>query len=174
MAHSWILLGMMGAGKTSVGRQLADLTGRTFVDTDLLLQQRLGRPISQIFQIYGEEAFRDHETSVIRGLEPGLTIISTGGGAVLRPDNWVEFRRLGITVYLDATLDTLLDRLATSKRKRPLLQVENWEDRARNLLESRSDLYRQADVKVPVDDVDIEFGASRVLSAITEYERNLC
>ena len=163
---------MMGAGKTSVGRLLAEKTGRSFIDTDLLLQQRLGRPISQIFQIYGEEAFRDHETSVIRALEPGDTIISTGGGAVLRPENWVEFKRLGVTIYLDATLDTLIDRLTISKKKRPLLQVDNWEDRARALLESRSGLYRNADVLVPVDDVDIEFGADRVLLAVEEYERN--
>ncbi len=163
---------MMGAGKSSLGRSLADLTGRTFVDTDLLLQQRLGRPISQIFQIYGEQAFRDHESSVIRSIEPGEIILSTGGGAILRPENWAEFRRLGITIYLDATLETIIDRLTSSKKKRPLLQVENWEDRARDLLESRTDLYRKADVTVRVDDVDLVYGAQRVLDAIEEYERN--
>ena len=163
---------MMGAGKSSLGRSLADLTGRSFVDTDLLLQQRLGRPISQIFQIYGEQAFRDHESSVIRSIEPGEIILSTGGGAILRPENWAEFRRLGITIYLDATLETIIDRLTSSKKKRPLLQVENWEDRARDLLESRTDLYRKADVTVRVDDVDLVYGAQRVLDAIEEYERN--
>ncbi len=162
----------MGAGKSSLGRSLADLTGRTFVDTDLLLQQRLGRPISQIFQIYGEQAFRDHESSVIRSIQPGEIILSTGGGAILRPENWAEFRRLGITIYLDATLETIIDRLTSSKKKRPLLQVENWEDRARDLLESRTDLYRKADVTVRVDDVDLVYGAQRVLDAIEEYERN--
>ena len=84
----------------------------------------------------------------------------------------MEFKRLGVTIYLDATLDTLIDRLTISKKKRPLLQVDNWEDRARALLESRSGLYRNADVLVPVDDVDIEFGADRVLLAVEEYERN--
>ena len=163
---------MMGAGKSSLGRSLADLSGRSFVDSDRLLQQRLGRPISQIFQIYGEQAFRDHESSVIRSIEPGEIILSTGGGAILRPENWAEFRRLGITIYLDATLETIIDRLTSSKKKRPLLQVENWEDRARDLLESRTDLYRKADVTVRVDDVDLVYGAQRVLDAIEEYERN--
>ncbi len=172
MNRCWILLGMMGAGKSSVGRTLAELTGRTFVDTDLILQQRLGRPISQIFQIYGEDAFRDHESSIIRNLEPDSCVLSTGGGAVLRPENWLEFQRLGITIYLDATLETLVDRLTASKKKRPLLQVENWEERARLLLESRVDIYRQADITVRVDDVDLEFGARRVLQAIAEYEND--
>jgi len=172
MNRCWILLGMMGAGKSSIGRALAELTGRTFVDTDLILQQRLGRPITQIFQIYGEDAFRDHESSVIRSLDPDETVVSTGGGAVLRSENWMEFKRLGITIYLDATLETLLDRLAASKKKRPLLQTENWEERARTLLESRAGLYGQADISVRVDDVDLQFGAQRVLDAILEYERN--
>lgn len=163
---------MMGAGKSSIGRSLAELTGRTFVDTDLVLQQRLGRPISQIFQIYGEEAFRDHESSVIRNLLPDHSIVSTGGGAVLRPENWDEFRRLGITIYLNATLETLLGRLATSKKKRPLLQADDWEERARTLLGSRIELYSRADIIVPVDDVDLSSGALRVLNAITEYEGN--
>src|SRR5580658_4293007 len=126
MNRCWILVGMMGAGKSSIGRLLAESTGRSFVDTDLILQQRLGRPISQIFQIYGEEAFRDHETSVLKGLEPSMSVISTGGGIVLRDENWAEFNRLGQTIFLDASIETLIGRLAVSKKKRPLLQVEDW------------------------------------------------
>jgi len=163
---------MMGAGKSSIGRTLAELTGRRFVDTDLILQQRLGRPISQIFQIYGEDAFREHESNVIRSLEPDECVISTGGGAILRPENWTEFKRLGFTIFLDATLETLIDRLTASKKKRPLLQVDNWEDRARLLLESRTSIYSQADIVVRVDDVDLQLGAKRVLDAIRQYELN--
>jgi len=172
MNRSWILLGMMGAGKSSLGRALAELTGREFIDTDLILQQRLGRPISQIFQIYGEQAFRDHESSVFRNIEAEGAIISTGGGAVIREENWSEFQRLGLTIFLDAKIETLVNRLAVSKKKRPLLQAEDWEDKAKSLLESRMDLYSRADIIVPVDDVDLQLGAERVLEAIRQYESN--
>jgi shikimate kinase len=170
MNRSWILIGMMGAGKSSVGRALAELTERTFVDTDLILQQRLGRPINQIFQIYGEQAFRDHETSVIRALEPSPSVLSTGGGIVLREENWTEFRRLGLTIFLDAKIETLIRRLTVSKKKRPLLQVENWELQTENILASRLEMYRRADLTVNVDDIDLTNGAERVLAAIRQYE----
>lgn len=157
---------MMGAGKSSIGRALAELSGRQFVDTDQLLQQRLGRPIPQIFQIYGEETFRAHETSILRCLEPTPVVLATGGGIVTRPENWPELRRLGLTVFLDATPETLKDRLARSKKRRPLLQTEEWESRIDELLLDRLPLYRQADITVPVDDVDLEDGAQKVLNAI--------
>ena len=121
MERGWILLGMMGAGKSSIGRNLAEASHRPFLDTDLLLQNRLGRPVSQIFQVYGEATFRDHETSILRNLEPEPVVLATGGGIVLREENWTEMRRLGITVFLDAAFETLTERLARSKKKRPLL-----------------------------------------------------
>jgi shikimate kinase len=157
---------MMGAGKSSIGRALADASGRTFVDTDLLIQQRLGRPISQVFQVYGEDAFRCHETSVLRGLEPNRVVLATGGGIVLRPENWTEMRRLGPTIYLKASPETLIDRLEKSKKKRPLLEVEGWEDRLRTLLAARTPLYEQADVTVEVDDAQLDTGAEFVLQAL--------
>jgi len=146
---------MMGAGKSSVGRALSELGGREFWDTDLMLQNRLGRPISQIFQVYGEDAFRDHETSILRSLEPGDAVISTGGGIVLRDANWEEMRRLGTTIYLEASPETLIARLESSKKKRPLLQVEEWPERLRELLGKREPLYKQADVTVLLDGLDV-------------------
>jgi shikimate kinase len=162
MDGSWILLGMMGAGKSSIGRALADFSGREFLDTDLLLQSRLGRPIPQVFQVYGEATFRDHETSILRGLNPGACVLATGGGIVLREDNWDEMRRLGTTIFLDASLPTLVERLARSKKRRPLLQTEDWEARIESILTERLPLYRQADVTVSVDNLDIEEAARRV------------
>ncbi|AIE85781.1 shikimate kinase [Fimbriimonas ginsengisoli] len=166
MDRCWILLGMMGAGKSSIGRALAELSGREFLDTDLLMQTRLGRPIPQIFQIYGESTFRDHETSILRSLEPHAAVLATGGGIVLREENWKELRRLGITIFLDASVETITDRLARSKKKRPLLQVEDWPERVESLLEQRRELYRRADITVAVDDVDLELGAQRVYDAL--------
>jgi shikimate kinase len=161
---------MMGSGKSSIGRALAELSGRSFVDTDLVLQQRLGRSISQIFQIYGEDAFRDHETSILRTLEPSDCVLSTGGGIVLRDENWGEFQRLGRTIFLDASIETIVERLTVSKKKRPLLQVEDWETRTKAIWESRIELYRRADISITVDDVDLSNGAERVLAAIRQYE----
>ncbi|MGV3618800.1 MAG: shikimate kinase [Fimbriimonas sp.] len=157
---------MMGAGKSTVGKALATLENREFLDTDGLLQARLGRPVAQIFSIYGEDTFRDHETSILKGLEPGPSVVSTGGGIVLRPENWEEMRRLGTTIFLDCTPETLIDRLERSKRKRPLLQVEDWEDRLRALLEQRLPLYRQADVVVSLDDLEIDDAALKVREAV--------
>jgi len=166
MDRAWILIGMMGAGKTSVGRQIADVTGREHVDTDRMLVQRLGRPIPQLFRIYGEEAFRDHETSILRGLEPNSSIISTGGGIVLRPTNWDEMRRLGTTIYLHLELDELGERLNLSRKRRPLLEVEDWEGRLAALLELRTPLYQQADITVQASGLDVETCACAVLGAL--------
>lgn len=137
---------MMGAGKTTVGRELARLGGREFLDTDAILVQRLCRPIPQLFAIYGEDAFRGHETAVLRSLQPGLAVISTGGGIVTREANWVEMRRLGTTIFLDIDEQVLADRLARSRKRRPLLEFEDWEDRLANLLQARREFYERADV----------------------------
>ncbi|MEA2552702.1 MAG: shikimate kinase [Fimbriimonadaceae bacterium] len=161
---------MMGAGKSSVGRALAELSEREFVDTDLLLQHRFGRPVHQIFELYGEEAFRCHETSILRSLEPGAFVLATGGGIVGREDNWVELRRLGTTIYLNASAETLIGRLEVSKKKRPLLMAEAWPDRVRNILEQRAQFYERADVMVVVDSDDVKDVAARVFRAIEEHE----
>jgi len=166
MDRYWILLGMMGAGKSSIGRSLADLAERDFLDTDTLLQVRLGRPIPQIFAIYGESTFRDHETSILRNLDPGPAVLATGGGIVSRPENWTEMRRLGTTIFLDASLETLIARLAKSKKKRPLLEVPDWEQQLESLLERRRPLYREADIVVSVDDVELEVAAQRVFETV--------
>lgn len=157
---------MMGAGKSSVGRSLAELSGRAFVDTDQLLQNRFGRSITKIFQVYGEEAFREHETSVLRSLEPGATVISTGGGVVLREENWAELRRLGTTVYLEASVETLVARLEASKKKRPLLEVDNWEDRLDELLLARLPLYRQADLTLTLGHDGVDATAAQLLELL--------
>ena len=163
MERTWILVGMMGAGKSSIGRLLAERTGREFADTDTLLVHRLGRPIPQIFRLYGEPAFRDHETSVLRGLQPGSLVLATGGGTVLRPENWGELRRLGTTIYLQASLATLLGRLERTRYRRPLLLADDWHGRVQDILEGRQALYRQADVSVEVDGLSAEETTEAIL-----------
>jgi len=166
MERTWILVGMMGAGKSSVGRLVAERAERDFNDTDSLLVHRLGRTIPQIFKLYGEQAFRDHETSVLRSLEPGSMVLATGGGTILRPENWDELRRLGTTVYLNASVDTLIGRLERTRYRRPLLLADDWEVRIAELLEQRQPFYRQADLSVVVDDMSSAETAEKVLEAV--------
>jgi shikimate kinase len=156
MDRCWILVGMMGAGKSSVGRTLAELSERPFEDTDLILQHRLGWSIPQLFQRYGEDAFREHETSVLRSLDPHAAILATGGGIVCRPENWTEMQRLGLTVYLRASAETVKARLELSRKKRPLLEFEDWQERVDRLLTARSPFYDQADIIVDVDGKSIQ------------------
>ncbi len=163
---AWILVGMMGAGKTTVGRILSERTGRVFRDVDRMLVNRLGRPIPQLFSIYGEETFREHETAILKSLEPEASIVSTGGGIVLRPVNWEIMRALGTVIYLKAPLEVLMERLAASKKKRPLLQVEDPEERVKSILEARTPLYEQADVIIELGDSDAEGGANLVMEAM--------
>lgn len=161
---------MMGAGKSSVARALAACSGRKHVDTDQLLQQRFGRSISQIFAVYGEEAFRDHEHSILKTLEPGAYVLSTGGGIVLRDDNWEEMRRLGLTAYLEGDAALLADRLRISRRRRPLLETDAWEDRLAELMEERRDRYERADFVCSVAHQSVEEVAQVLLERFRASE----
>lgn len=158
----WILLGMMGAGKSTVGRKLADLAQVPFEDADALLERRFGRPIHQVFSIYGEETFRGHETSILKSLNPKPGVLATGGGIVTRPENWDELHRLGRTIYLNVPAEALMMRLEKSKRRRPLLETENWQGRFTELFDARLPLYMKADIVFDVQIEDLEACAARL------------
>lgn len=159
---------MMGVGKSTVGQLLANRTGRAFLDTDRMLVQRFGRPIPQIFQLYGEATFRDHETSILKSIERDGQVISTGGGIVIRPENWLLMRALGTVIFLDVPLDILIDRLRASKKRRPLLQAENFEERVETILSSRRTVYEQADVHVHLGDLMSEPATDLILQKLSE------
>jgi shikimate kinase len=161
-----ILIGMMGVGKSTLGKELADQLGWEFKDTDKLLSYRLGRSIPQMFSIYGEDAFRQHETSILRGLEPGPFVLATGGGIVTREENWTELRRLGKVVFIDVPTDILVARLAISKKRRPLLETEDPESKVRELLEARRPLYEQADLRVVIEHEEIPEAAAKIREAL--------
>ena len=163
-----ILVGMMGSGKTSVGRILASRLSLPFRDTDKLIQDILGRPVHQLFRYYGEDAFRQHETRLLQDLEPLDCIIATGGGTVVRDENWQELRRLGKTVFLDVDLGVLQRRLKTAKKIRPLLEVPGWEDRVEQLLAERRPKYERADIVVRLNDESHEKVADLVMAALDQ------
>jgi shikimate kinase len=138
------LVGLMGAGKTSVGRLLAKRLGKRFVDADHELEARTGVPISVIFEIEGEAGFREREAHVVDGVT-GLEdiVLATGGGAVLRPDNRRCLATRGFVIYLHAQPRDLWQRTRHDKG-RPLLQTVDPLARLQELYAARDPLYREA------------------------------
>lgn len=138
-----ILIGMMGAGKTTVGRLLANLIGKTFIDVDHEIQQRTGVGIPVIFEIEGEAGFRKRESEVLRDIVSQQNIVlATGGGAILLPENRALLRQHGTVVYLCAPV-TELRRRTHQDKNRPLLQTGNVHARLLELFTQRDPLYRE-------------------------------
>lgn len=148
-----VLCGMMGAGKSTIGVKIAELTGRRWYDTDGVISDRHGK-ISDIFEYYGEPHFRKLETEVVKELaEQDNLVISTGGGLVLKSENNVALQKNGKIVFLRASLETLNKRLVVDGT-RPLLQAstESISDRLAKLLKERTPVYEHvADFIVDVD-----------------------
>ena len=139
-----VLVGMPGAGKSSVGRQLARRLNVTFVDSDAVIEQRIdGMSIRDYFAVHGEDAFRDLESTVIREVCRGEDcVLATGGGSVLRADNRTVLHANGPVMYLRASPDQLYRRLKTDT-KRPLLQVADPLQALKDLYAKRDPLYRE-------------------------------
>jgi shikimate kinase len=155
LARHVVLIGMMGSGKTTIGRILARRLNRAFLDTDREIERRTGQTVSQIFALQGEAAFREQETELLRDLLdwPRSTVIATGGGIVVRERNLDLLKQLGIVVWLTMSPDSLVERLRYSRRQgRPLLQTEHWPEVVRRLMAERSASYqRAADLALAVD-----------------------
>ena len=146
------LVGPMGAGKSTVGRQLAKSLNMEFVDCDREIEERTGVNISIIFEVEGEEGFRKRERAMIEQLtEREGIVLATGGGAVLDEENRARLRTRGFAIYLDAPVDLLLERTARDKH-RPLLQTDDPRAKLIALAEEREPLYQQvADMVVKTD-----------------------
>lgn len=141
------LIGLPGGGKSTVGRQLARRLNARFVDSDTVLEERIGMPIRSYFEQHGEAAFRDQEEAVIDELLTALPeghaqVIATGGGAVLRPGNRERLHQRSTVVYLRSTPEELFRRLRHDTQ-RPLLQVADPMAKLRELYEQRHPLYEQ-------------------------------
>lgn len=154
MKDNIILIGFMGSGKTSVGIRLSYQLKRTMIDTDKWIEQKQKRTVSEIFAQSGEEAFRMMETDCLKELirTADKQIISVGGGLPMKEENHALLRELGTVFYLSVTPETVYERLKTDTT-RPLLQVEDPEERIRTLLKQRAPVYEAcADVVLDVSD----------------------
>jgi shikimate kinase len=140
-----ILIGFMGCGKSTVGRELKRMLGYQWVDTDAVIEEQAQCSITEIFAREGEQGFRDRESLVLRELvekSPSSMIISTGGGAVLREENRAILRQLGYVVWLRANAEVVYQR-TRKNRDRPILQTANPRAVIAELLQQREPIYRQ-------------------------------
>lgn len=138
------LVGPMGAGKSTIGRVLAAELHLGFRDSDRVIEERTGADIPWIFDMEGEEGFRDRESAVLEELSKDQKIvIATGGGIILRQQNREIMKSSGYVCYLTASIEQLVERTARDK-KRPLLQVENPRQKIIDLVALRDPLYREA------------------------------
>ncbi len=162
-----VLIGFMGTGKSTVGKHIAQKTGRVFVDADYEIERLEHMPISDIFSVKGEKYFRDKETAVIKELvQHQNTVIATGGGAVLRSENIRHLRQTGVIIHLKADVETIL-RNTAKDTKRPLLQANDVKARIVSMLAQRQPYYEQHDYEVDVSHLTVE----QIVDAIIQHTK---
>jgi shikimate kinase len=168
-ARPIVLVGLMGAGKTSVGRRLAEKLGIPFVDADHEIEAAAGKPIKEIFADHGEAYFREGERRVIQRLiGNGAQVLATGGGAYMNEETRKRIQENGISVWLRASLPLLMKRVA-KRQDRPLLQADDPEAVMRALMENRYPIYGLADVTVESRDVQHGQMVNDVIRALAQW-----
>jgi shikimate kinase len=165
--RSVVLVGMMGAGKSSIGRRLAQRLGVTFVDADAEIEAAAGMTIAEIFATYGEPYFRSGEQRVIaRLLESGPKVLATGGGAFINPETRAGIRQKGVSVWLKAEFEVLMRRVKRrATADRPMLQGDPAQ-RIRHLMDERYPVYAEADVTVMSREVSHEIIVNEIVSEL--------
>ncbi|NIS08251.1 MAG: shikimate kinase [Candidatus Dadabacteria bacterium] len=156
----------MGAGKTTVGKMLAPKINFGFVDMDSEIELISDLTISEIFKIHGERYFRDLETGVLKDIsQKSDQVVSTGGGIVIKEENWEIMKSSGKTIYLKASIETLFNRVK-HKTTRPLLDVEDPFETAKELLESREPLYEKSDLIIDREGLEPDEVAEAIIKEI--------
>lgn len=169
---SIVLIGLMGAGKSAIGRRLASRLGLPFIDADSEIEKAAGCSIEDIFESHGEAAFRDGERRVIQRLLKGPKhVLATGGGAFMAEETRKVIHEHSISVWLRADLELLLER--TSRRQnRPLLKQGDPRQILANLIDERYPVYANADTVVDGANVPPEVMVDRVVAALRDYLRS--
>ncbi|MDC0407598.1 MAG: shikimate kinase [Candidatus Thioglobus sp.] len=163
-----VLVGPMGSGKTSVGRRLACVLKRDFFDSDFEIVARTGVAIDHIFDVEGEEGFRNRETSMLADLcEISNIVIATGGGIVIKPENRELLKHNSFVVYLSSSVEQLVNRTARSK-SRPLLERStNREQTIKDILKARESFYQE------VADIVIDTTGKKLYAIINEITKSI-
>lgn len=161
-----IFVGLMGAGKSVIGRLVAQSLGIPFVDTDAEIESVSRMTIAELFSQYGETEFRALETRVVeRLLKQGPRVVSTGGGAFINEATRAQIKQGGLSIWLNADLDTLWDRV-NRRDHRPLLKTENPRQTLENMMIQRYPIYAEADLTVMSVNIRKDLMANEVLQAI--------
>lgn len=164
------LIGMMGAGKTTIGRKLASRLGYRFVDTDALIEQAAGQSVTSLFEQAGEAAFRTLETQVLAQVSAHTClVVATGGGIVTQSMNW-SYLRHGVVIWLDTPVAVLASRLA-GDTSRPLLKAVDLPAKLTALLAERGDRYAQADISIPYDGRSMGKTCDRIITTLQQSVR---
>jgi shikimate kinase len=172
-ARTIVLVGLMGAGKTKIGRRLAARLELPFFDSDHEIEAAAGESIPEIFEHHGEIAFRDGERRVIaRLLRQPVHVLATGGGAFMDPQTRAIIARRGVSVWLRADLDVLLARVSR-RSNRPLLQERDPRAVLAELIERRYPVYAEADLTIDSGDGPPDATAARVIASLAEIPRVL-
>lgn len=165
------LVGLMGAGKSTVGRRLADALGRQFYDSDNEIEKAASLSISDIFALHGEEEFRRGEHRVLeRLLNEAPHVLATGGGAYLNPETRDLLREKAITIWLNADLETLWQRVSR-RSHRPLLKADNPKGVLSRLLDERTPIYEKADLVVTSEEGPHRATVNAILKALDEWSQ---
>ena len=169
MSRTIALVGLMGAGKSTVGRRLAEKVGRDFFDSDDEIEKAAGLSVTDIFNIHGEDEFRRGEQQVLRRLlEQPPHVLATGGGAYLNAETRELMRERAVTVWLNADLDTLWRRVS-KRNTRPLLRRPDAKQVLTDLLEAREPIYSQADLVVPSKEGPHSQTVNAILKALKNW-----
>jgi shikimate kinase len=169
-SRSIVLTGMMGVGKSSIGRRLAARLNVPFVDADTEIEKAAGMSIPDIFARHGEADFRSGEARVIaRLLDGGPQVLATGGGAVMNADTRAAIKAKGVSVWLSAEFDVLMRRINKRKNDRPLLQTADPAATLRDLLAAREPVYAQADITVQSREGPHDVIVSEIMTALAAF-----
>ena len=164
---SLVLVGLMGVGKSTIGRRLAARLGLPFVDADEEIEKAAGMTIQEIFDSHGEAAFRDGERRVIARLIDGTPkVIATGGGAFINDDTRALILETALAVWLDAPIEVLVDRVARREGTRPLLRDRAPAEVLAELSSARNPIYAQAPIRVPSDHLPHDVTVKAILEAL--------
>ena len=169
--RSIFLIGMMGSGKSSTGPVLAEILKYKYVDLDVLIEKLTKKTIDKVFSEEGEEYFRDLETQCLQEIiKLPSVVVSTGGGVVLKKENWGILRQ-GIIVWLDINKEIALNRLNSKDNIRPLLKG-NIDTKYEEIFETRKDIYAQADLRVEINNEGVKNVAEKILNTLHKEINN--